>query len=316
MASGTTSRSTSVSMWRVEDPARRLDQFLVERGLLPSRSHVQRLVREGRVTVNGQPAKTSTPLKPGDRVVAEVPPPEPAALEPEERSLQIVYEDNDLAVINKPAGLAVHPGAGIRSGTLANALLSKWPDLGSTGSSQRPGIVHRLDKDTSGLIVIAKHPASYLSLTSQIKDRELHKEYLALVSGELRPARGRIEAAIGRDPRNRKRMAVVDSGRPATTEYTVVEAFKKYSLVRIITITGRTHQIRVHMAAIGHPLVGDAVYGRRSELLDRQFLHATKLGFRLPSTSEYREFESALPPELEQALASIRNEQNTGAAIG
>lgn len=310
MPPGMLSSPPSVTEWRVEDASRRLDQFLVERGLSPSRSHVQRLVREGMVTVNGQPAKSSTPLKPGDLVRAEVPPPEPAVLEPEASPLQVVFEDGDVAVIDKPAGIAVHPGAGVRNGTLANALVSRWPELASTGNALRPGIVHRLDKGTSGLMVVAKNELSYLALTRQIKDRKLHKEYLALVNGELKPARGRIEAPIGRDPRDRKRMAVLEGGRPATTEYRVLEHLKGYSLVLVHTITGRTHQIRVHMAAIGHPLVGDVPYGRASHLLSRHFLHATKLGFQLPSSGEYREFESPLPEDLEAVLAKLRQDNS------
>ncbi len=307
--------SPSVMEWRVEEASRRLDQFLVEQGLSPSRSHIQRLVREGWITVNGQPAKTSTPLKPGDLVRAEIPPPEPAALQPEESPLHVVFQDEDVAVIDKPAGIAVHPGAGVTAGTLANVLLFYWPDMASAGNSLRPGIVHRLDKDTSGLMVVAKNEGSYLALSGQIKDRKLYKEYLALVNGELKPARGKIEAPIGRDPRDRKRMAVVDNGRPATTEYHVLEHLKGYTLVLVHTITGRTHQIRVHMAAIGHPLAGDAMYGRKPHLLGRHFLHATKLGFELPGSGEYREFESPLPPDLEAVLADLRKGQDAGHGV-
>ncbi len=306
MLSGMLSSPSSVREWRVGEASRRLDQFLVERGLSASRSHVQRLVREGRVTVDGQAAKASTPLKIGEMVRVEVPPPEPSVLDPEEIPLQVVFEDQDIAVIDKPSGISVHPGAGVKTGTLANALVSRWPGLASTGHAMRPGIVHRLDKDTSGLMVVAKNENSYLSLISQIKDRKLYKEYLALVIGELRPATGRIEAPIGRDPRNRKRMAVVDGGRPATTEYRVLEGLGKFSLVQVHTITGRTHQIRVHMAAIGHPLVGDVLYGKRSQELGRHFLHATRLGFTVPSSGEFRRFESSLPPDLERVLYSLR----------
>ncbi|MDP2659153.1 MAG: RluA family pseudouridine synthase [Dehalococcoidia bacterium] len=306
MPSGMLSSPLSVREWRVGEASRRLDQFLVERGLSLSRSHVQRLVRDGRVTVDGQPAKASTPLKIGDLVRVDVPPPEPAELAPEEFPLRVVFEDQDVAVIDKPAGIAVHPGAGVKRGTLANALVSRWPGLASTGHALRPGIVHRLDKDTSGLMVVAKNESSYLSLTQQIKDRKLYKEYLALVIGELKPATGRIEAPIGRDPRNRRRMAVVEGGRPATTEYRVLERLGKFSLVQVHTITGRTHQIRVHMAAIGHPLAGDALYGKGAQELGRHFLHATRLGFSLPASGEFTEFESSLPPDLEGVLYGLR----------
>lgn len=296
----------SLAEWRVEEAARRLDQFLVERGLLPSRSRIQRLVREGRVTVNGRAARASTPLKPGDWVRVEVPAPEPSLLEPEALPLRVVFEDEDVAVIDKPAGVAVHPGAGRRRGTLANALLARWPGLATIGNALRPGIVHRLDKDTSGLMMVAKNEAAYLALTRQIKERQVRKEYLALAKGELRPARGRIEAPIGRDPRHRKRMAVVEHGRPATTEYQVLEYLGGHTLLRVTPITGRTHQVRVHMAAIGHPLLGDPLYGAGSPFLGRQFLHACVLGFRLPSNGRYEEFASPLPGDLEEALGRLR----------
>ncbi len=306
MPSGTVAGPLSVMEWRVEEASRRLDLFLVEQGVSPSRSHVQRLIREGRVTINLQEARASTPLKAGDLVRAETPPPEPSVLEPEAMPLRVVYEDQDLAVIDKPAGIAVHPAAGRRAGTLANALVARWPDLATTGHVLRPGIVHRLDKDTSGLMVIAKNQGAYLALTLLIKAREMHKEYLALATGTLKPAKGRIEAPIGRDPRNRKRMAVVEGGRPATTEYHVLEYVGGHTRLLVTPITGRTHQIRVHLAAIGHPLFGDPLYGGGSSLLPRQFLHASKLGFRLPQSAEYKEFISALPPDLEQALEKLR----------
>lgn len=317
MPAGPLATPLSKVEWQVEEAARRLDHFLVERGLFPSRSHIQRLMREGRVTVNGRQAKASTPLKSGDWVRVEVPPPEPSGLEPEAMPLRVVFEDQDVAVIDKPAGVAVHPGAGRQRGTLANALLARWPGLATTGHTLRPGIVHRLDKDTSGLMVVAKNQASYLALSRQIKAREMHKEYLALTKGELRPARGRIEAPIGRDPRHRRRMAVVEGGRPATTEYRVLEYLRGHSLVQVTPITGRTHQVRVHMAAIGHPLLGDSLYGGGSPLLGRQFLHASALGFRLPSTENYEEFASRLPPDLEAVLEKLRESGNgAGAALG
>lgn len=298
--------------WRAEEAARRLDHFLVERGLSPSRSRIQGLVREGRVTVNGRPARASTPLKPGDWVRVELPAAEPSRLEPEAMPLQVVFEDQDVVVIDKPAGVAVHPGAGRQRGTLANALLARWPGLAATGNALRPGIVHRLDKDTSGLMVVAKNEVAYLNLSRQIKDREVHKEYLALARGELRPARGRIEAPIGRDPRHRRRMAIVEGGRPATTEYRVLEYLREHTLVQVTPITGRTHQVRVHMAAIGHPLLGDVQYGGGSPLLGRQFLHASSLGFRLPFTGQYQEFTSRLPRDLEEVLERLRGNGDAG----
>lgn len=310
MVAQTPASPLTIREWRVEEAFRRLDHFLVERGLFPSRGQVQRLVREGRVLVQGRVAKASTPLKAGDLVRVEVPPPETSKLEPEAMPLRVVFEDRDVAVIDKPAGMAVHPGAGRRNGTLANALLSRWPGLAAIGHPLRPGIVHRLDKDTSGLMVVAKNEDSYLALSRQIKAREVHKEYLALTKGELKPSRGRIEAPLGRDPRNRRRMAVVEGGRPAITEYHILEYLGGYSLVQVTTITGRTHQIRVHMAAIGYPLLGDAQYGSKSALLGRQFLHASALGFHIPSTGEYREFASPLPVELEEVLGKLREGKN------
>lgn len=306
MTSETQSSLPSITEWRADVAFRRLDLFLAAKGLSPSRSLIQRLIRGGGVTVNGRPAEPSMTLRAGDLVRVEAPEPEQSELQPEAISLFVVYEDQDVAVIDKPAGLVVHPGAGCSSGTLVNALLARWPSLASTGSVLRPGIVHRLDKDTSGLMVIAKNEAAYLDLSRQIKAREIHKEYLALANGALRPAKGRIEAPIGRDPRNRKRMAVVERGHAATTEYHVLEYLSGYSLLKVITITGRTHQIRVHLAAVGHPLLGDTLYGGKSPLLDRQFLHACLLGFRLPQTGDYREFQSPLPPDLETVLSGLR----------
>lgn len=298
--------------WRVEEASRRLDLFLLGRGLFHSRSGIQRLVREGKVTINGRAARASTPLKPGDWVRAEQPSPEPSSLQPEAIPLTVVFEDQDVAVIDKPAGVAVHPGAGRPNGTLANALLARWPGLASSGDAQRPGIVHRLDKDTSGLMVVAKNEASYLDLSCQIKEQKLQKGYLALAVGELKPGKGRIEGPIGRDPRNRRRMAVVEGGRPAFTEYRVLEYLPGHSLIEVTPITGRTHQIRVHLAAIGYPLLGDRLYGGGSPLLGRQFLHAFRLGFRLPTTGEYREFASPLAPELEGVLEKLREAKDAG----
>jgi 23S rRNA pseudouridine1911/1915/1917 synthase len=299
-------RPSPILKWKVKRPARRLDLFLVEQGLGPSRAHIQRLLERGLATVNGRAAKASSPLKEGDQVRVEVPPPVPSELEAEYIPIQVVFADQDVLVVEKPAGLAVHPGAGQRSGTLINGLLARYPDLASLGCGQRPGIVHRLDKGTSGLMMVARNEAAYLNLSRQVKERQIYKRYLALVIGELRPERGRIEAPLGRDPRHRKRIAVVERGRPATTEYRVLERLVAATLVEIIPLTGRTHQIRVHFAAIGHPLLGDPVYGGRSPLLGRQFLHASTLGFRQPSTGQYLEFSSELPAELRGVLQQLR----------
>ena len=234
-----------------------------------------------------------------------VPPPRPVSVEPEPIPLKLVYSDAHLLVVDKPAGLTVHPAPGHPSGTLVNALLALCPDLKGVGGELRPGIVHRLDKDTSGLMVVAKTSEAHLALSRQIKERRVRKGYLALVTGKLQPAEGIIDAPVGRDTRNRKRMAIVGSGREARTRYRVLRSSESYSLVEAFPETGRTHQIRVHLASLGHPLVGDHVYGKRSALVGRQFLHAHILGFRHPATGGWKEFTSPLPADLEEALSMV-----------
>jgi 23S rRNA pseudouridine1911/1915/1917 synthase len=289
----------------VDSPGVRLDRFVGEKCPGLSRTRAQKLIAGDFVTVNGRPARASYRLEAGDRIAVEIPPEPPASLAPEDIPLNIVYEDADLLVVDKPAGLAVHPAPGHPSHTLANAVLNYLPALAESGDSLRPGIVHRLDKDTSGLLVVAKNPAAQANLSDQFKSRAVSKSYLVLVKGRLTPQTGIIEAAIGRDPRNRQRMAVVSRGREARTEYRVVKYVGGCSLLEIRPETGRTHQIRVHLAAIGFPVMGDAAYGVTSPHLPRQFLHASRLGFKLPSTGRYVEFESPLPPDLEQALKEI-----------
>jgi 23S rRNA pseudouridine1911/1915/1917 synthase len=283
----------------------RLDKFVGERCPELSRTHAQRLIATGFITVNGNLAKSSLKLNVGDRVAIIVPPESPSQLSPEDIPLDIVYEDNDLLVVDKPAGLAVHPAPGHSSHTLVNAVLNYLPGLAENDASPRPGIVHRLDKDTSGLILVAKNRLAHENLSDQFKSRSVSKSYIVLVRGKLTPESGIIEAEIGRDPRNRKRMAVVSRGRQARTKYRVIKYLGKYTLLEISPETGRTHQIRVHLAAIGFPVVGDPVYGVTSPHLSRQFLHASKIGFRLPSTNEYVEVSSPLPPDLQQALKAI-----------
>jgi 23S rRNA pseudouridine1911/1915/1917 synthase len=219
--------------------------------------------------------------------------------------LDIIYEDDDLLVVDKPAGLTVHPAPGHPSHTLINAILSHFPHLADIGDSLRPGVVHRLDKDTSGVMLVAKNSVAQANLAEQFKTHTVAKAYLVLVKGHLTPENGIIEAAIGRDPRNRKRMAVVTRGREARTEYQVVKYIGNYTLLEVRPETGRTHQIRVHLSAIGYPVVADPVYGVKSAHLSRQFLHASRLGFKLPSSGEYVEFTSDLPPDLAQALKDI-----------
>ncbi len=285
----------------------RLDRFIAEQCQI-SRAYAQKLINDRNVTINDQSAKTSYKLTRGDKVIAVIPPPKPIDLTPENIPLKVIYEDSDLIVIDKPAGLVVHPAAGQRTGTLVNALLARCPDLGGIDGSLRPGIVHRLDKNTSGAMVVAKNDKAQASLSNQIKKRVVKKGYIALVDGHLSPERGAIEAPIGRDPRDRKRMAVVEGGKEARTQYNVTKYFNGHTLLEAILETGRTHQIRVHFSAIGFPVFGDSVYGKKSPLLARQFLHAYRLGFTLPSTEDYVEFTSDLPPELQEALDNLIEE--------
>ncbi len=292
-------------------PGQRLDKWLAERLPDHSRTEIQRWIREGLVRVNGRASKPGYKLEPGDVVEVDVPAPVPyEEVKPEPIPLNILYEDDDLLVIDKPAGMVVHPAPGHTSGTLVNAILYHCPDLRGVGGVERPGIVHRLDKDTSGLILVAKHDRAHRELQRQFKEREIEKAYLALVEGHLQPKEGRIEAPIGRDKRHRKRMAVIRDGREAVTEYRVIAYYDDYTLVEVYPLTGRTHQIRVHFAFIGHPLVGDTVYGRRKQRLKpwlkRQFLHAHRLRFRLPRTGEWVEFTSPLPEDLQAVLDKLQ----------
>jgi len=283
----------------------RLDKFVGDRCPELSRTHAQRLIGDGCITVNGQAARASLKLGIGDKVRVTIPPTPPSPLSPEAIPLNIIYEDDDLLVVDKPAGITVHPAPGHPGHTLVNAILSHYPHLADISDSLRPGIVHRLDKDTSGLMLVAKNRAAQANLAEQFKARSIVKAYQALVKGKLTPESGIIEAAIGRDPRNRQRMAVVSRGREARTDYRVIKYIGGHTLLEVTPETGRTHQIRVHLAAIGYPVVGDPVYGVKSPYLSRQFLHACRLGFNLPSTGEYVEFTSELPEDLEQALKDI-----------
>ena len=286
----------------------RLDTFIARRCPELSRSHARRLIDEGLVSVNGRQAKPSERVRAGLSVSVIVPPPETVTLVPEAIPLTIIYQDGDIIVLDKPAGLTVHPAPGHPSGTLVNALLAACPDLRGIAGTRRPGIVHRLDKDTSGLMVVAKNDRAQRALQRQLKDRDVRKTYLALVRGVPAPREGTIAAPIGRHPKNRKKMAVVADGREATTRYRVREeiAGGQYSLLEVEPVTGRTHQIRVHLAAVGHPVVGDATYGRPSAAVGRQFLHAHKLAFGMPLGGRTVEFESPLPADLREALSQLR----------
>jgi 23S rRNA pseudouridine1911/1915/1917 synthase len=251
-------------------------------------------------------AKPSLKPKVGDVVVINLPPPSPApTLVPQSIPLALVYEDDDLLVIDKPAGITVYPAPGHPSHTVINALLAHCPQISAIDSSLRPGIVHRLDKDTSGLMIVAKNKAAQLNLSAQFSSRHVLKRYLVLVKGRPSPEEGAIEAPIGRHPRDRKRMAVIPRGREARTLYRVVKYLSGYTLVEATPQTGRTHQIRVHFSSRGYPVAGDPVYGVRLPYLGRQFIHACLLGFKLPSTREYVEFRSELPAELAQVLECL-----------
>jgi 23S rRNA pseudouridine1911/1915/1917 synthase len=294
-----------------EETPERLDKFLV--GRLPefSRSRIQGLVADGHVDVNGHPArKAGQSLENGFTVTVRIPPPAPTDLVAEDIPLDIVFENDDLIVINKPAGMVVHPAAGHSSGTLVNAVLGYAPDLEGIGGEERPGVVHRLDKQTSGLILLAKNERAHRWLQDQFRLRKVDKTYLALVDGKPPTPTGRVETYIGRDPKNRKRMAIVSAskGREAVSEYKTVEEFDKHTLLEFHPHTGRTHQIRLHCAFLKCPIVGDEVYGRKSPTIEigRHFLHAYRLKILLPNEKEPRNFEAPLPAELEGALKSLK----------
>ena len=284
----------------------RLDQFLAQQDIGLTRSRLRQLIDSGDVLVNGAAVKPAHRVRPGDLVLVSVPPPRPSVAVPQDIPLTVVYQDADLVVIDKPAGLAAHPGPGHPDQTLVNGLLALCPDIQGIGGEIRPGIVHRLDKDTSGLMIAAKTESAHHGLSQQIKDRLVHKGYLALVEGAPSPETGVIDAPIGRDPRRRTRMAVTAGGRESRTGYRLLETAGRYSLLELQLHTGRTHQARVHLAWLGHPIFGDAVYGKRSPLLSRHFLHAHRLAFAHPATGEPLEFRSPLPPDLEAALEAGR----------
>jgi 23S rRNA pseudouridine1911/1915/1917 synthase len=303
-----------------EQDGLRLDQVLA--ALVPqhSRSQLQRLIREGRVSVKGRPVtRPSVQVGAGDPLVVSLPEPVAATPEPEDLPLEVVYQDADLIVVNKPAGMVVHPAAGHAAGTLVNALLHHVTDLSGVGGERRPGIVHRLDRGTSGLMVVAKHDAAHAELARQFHDREVEKDYLALVGGVVQAGR-RIEEPIGRDPVHRQKMSTrARRARTAVTRITRVEHLPGVTLAVLAIATGRTHQIRVHLHAIGHPVVGDALYGgihrrvaphlRAVSHLDRPFLHAGRLAFTHPTTGGRLEFECALPEDLQRVLDDLRRDR-------
>jgi 23S rRNA pseudouridine1911/1915/1917 synthase len=301
----------------VEPPSEgvRVDRFLVDHLPDYSRGRIQKLIEDSNVTVDGRLIRASERLHVGQRVTVQLPPPESTSVVATEIPLDIVIERPDLLVLNKPAGLVVHPAPGHPADTVANALMARYPGL-VVGNAKRPGIVHRLDKDTSGLLVVALTDHMYQWLVDQMGSRKVQKEYLALVHGEVGPEVGSIEAPIGRDRHDRQKMGVVPEGRESTTGFQVVERFAGFTLLRLKLETGRTHQIRVHLAAIGHPVAGDVVYGSRKPSLGlgRQFLHAWYLGFELPQEDRCLVAWAPLPPELAAVLGLLRSQRSVRTA--
>ena len=302
-----------------EHDGSRLDTFLAAVLHDRSRSQIQKLIKDGRVTATSGAVRASMPVKTGQRFRVAAPPPEPSTALPEDLPLTVLYEDADLVVLDKPAGMVVHPAAGHASGTLVNALLHHVDDLSGIGGELRPGIVHRLDRGTSGVMVAAKNDAAHQALARQFHDREVEKEYIALVWGVVQPGK-RIDAPIGRDPSDRQKMSTrARRARSAVTRVTRAEHLRGVSLLHVAIATGRTHQIRVHLSAIGHPIVGDPTYGgvrrrvaddvRAVQRLERPFLHAARLAFSHPADGRRMEFESPLPSDLQAVLDDIRERQ-------
>lgn len=291
----------------IEDQTGRLDKVLSENVADLSRSQLQQRIKGGLVTIDDQAVKANYKVKKGDTIMIGAPVPEMLDVEPENIPLEIVYQDADVAVVNKPQGMVVHPSAGHPSGTLVNALLYHIRDLSAINDVCRPGIVHRIDKDTSGLLMVAKNDRAHEALAKQLKDKTSLRKYIALVHGEIPHETGRIDAPIGRSKVNRKMQAVIEDGRPAVTHFKVMERFDGFTLIELKLETGRTHQIRVHMKYIGYPVAGDPLYGPKKTLKGNgQFLHAEMLGFVHPSTGEKMVFEAPLPELFEKTLQGLR----------
>ena len=298
-----------------ERDGERLDVFLARMAIQGdplSRSRIQKLISDGNVTVDGKPAKASLRLAAGAAVAVELPEPEATDIAPENIPLDILYEDEDVIVVNKARGMVVHPAAGVSSGTLVNALLAHCKDLSGINGALRPGIVHRLDKDTSGVMIAAKNDAAHRSLAEQIQEKTAKRVYWAILTGNIPEEEGVIHGAIGRNPKDRQKMAVVrENGKDATTNFRVLERFGTYTLVECRLMTGRTHQIRVHMAYIGHPVVGDPKYGAKKcpFAITGQALHSKTLSFIHPRTGERMEFEAPLPEDMENILSTLRKKR-------
>lgn len=287
----------------------RLDVYLSQEFEDKSRSYIQKLVDEGNVIVNDKNKKSNYKLKINDKITVNLPELEQLVIQPENIDLDVVYEDSDLIVINKHQGMVVHPAPGNYTGTLVNALVYHCKDLSGINGVARPGIVHRIDKDTSGILVIAKNDNAHKKLAEQLKEHSMKREYVALVEGIMKEESGMVDKPLGRHPKERIKMAIVSGGKRAVTHYEVVERFEKNTLVKCVLETGRTHQIRVHMLYLGHPLVGDPVYGHKKQKfnLNGQMLHAKKLGFIHPTTEKYMEFESEIPEYFINVLKKLRS---------
>ena len=298
-----------------ERDGERLDVFLarmVIQGEPLSRSRIQKLIADGSVTVDGKPAKASLRLAAGAVVAVELPEPEATDIAPENIPLDILYEDEDVIVVNKARGMVVHPAAGVSRGTLVNALLAHCKDLSGINGALRPGIVHRLDKDTSGVMIAAKNDTAHRSLAEQIQEKTAKRVYWAILTGNIREEEGVIHGAIGRNPKDRQKMAVVrENGKDATTNFRVLERFGAYTLAECRLMTGRTHQIRVHMAYIGHPVLGDPKYGTKKcpFSIEGQALHSKTLMFTHPRTGEKMEFEAPLPEDMQMILDELRGKK-------
>ena len=291
----------------VSTDAGRIDKYLANALENMSRSKIQQLIDEENILVNNQSTKSNYKVQAQDQIQISLPEPEPIDIIPEDIPLEIIYEDEDVVVINKPQGMVVHPAVGHNHGTLVNALLYHIKDLSGINGKIRPGIVHRLDKDTSGILVVAKHDQAHVKLSEQLQDRSMQRKYWAIVHGVLPHNHGTIDAPIGRDPKNRQQFTVVTGGKESVSHFRVLERFKNYSLLEVSLETGRTHQIRVHLKYINFPIAGDEVYGPKKTLKGKgQFLHAHTLEFTHPTTGELMHFEADVPPVFEDALEQLR----------
>ena len=295
-----------------EDQQMRLDKYLAEQFPEQTRSYLQKLIKDGEVLVNGKQVKTGYQLSKGDEVCVNIPEPKELDVEPQKMDLDIVYEDDDVILINKPKGMVVHPAPGHTTDTLVNGLLYHCKDnLSGINGVARPGIVHRIDRDTTGILIVCKNDMSHNSIAAQLKEHSINRRYRALVHGNLKEDQGTVEGPIGRHPVDRKKMSINErNGKPAVTHYTVLERFGNYTLIECKLETGRTHQIRVHMSSIGHPLLGDVLYSNGKSAfkhLEGQTLHAKTIGFVHPTTKNYMEFHAPLPEYFENLLSVLKN---------